>query len=145
MLAVPNFQSFHKGQGRNGVLRKTAQKIVKLSPFMASIRRGSIWIQVGPSAVSTSQIINSCTWGLKLLSAPLTTPWNRSLLYYSQPIFSKETILTSYLLQMCLIRPGEVGIRGLQTLPAKVIRDSENVNSSQDKRVYIFMGRTVRI
>lgn len=99
----------------------------------------------GPSAVSTSQIINSCTWGLKLLSAPLTTPWNRSLLYYSQPIFSKETILASYLLQMCLIQPGEVGIRGLQTFPAKVIRDSENVNSGQDKRVCIFMGRTVRI
>lgn len=84
----------------------------------------------GPRAVSTSQIINSCTWGLKLLSATLTIPWKRSLLYYSQPIFSKETILTSYLLQTCLIRPGEAGIRGLQTFPAKVIRDPREVNMS---------------
>lgn len=85
----------------------------------------------GPQrAVSTLQIINSCTWGLKLLSAPLTTHWNRLLLYYSQSIFSKETILTSCLLQTCLIRPEEAGVRGLQTLPAKVSRDPRAVEVS---------------
>lgn len=103
----------------------------KLSPFMASICRGSIWIRGSKEPdLSTSQIINSCTWGLKLLSAYFTTHWNRSLLYYSQPIFSKETILSSYLLQTCLIWCEEAGVRGLQTLPAKVSGDPEAAKMS---------------